>query len=73
MASSLKQKLRNRFNVAVAEIEAQDNLSKLVLAVVNVGNDRTYLESKLTKAVLMVEAVTSEELVDSDMEFFIAE
>ncbi len=73
VASSLKQKLRNRFNVAVSEVEAQDSLTRLVLAAVNVGNDRTYLESKLTKAVLMVEAVTPEELVDSDMEFFVAE
>lgn len=70
VAQSLKHKLRNRFNVSVAEVETQDSLTRLQLAVVNVGNEKGHLERKLANALLMVEAIAPEELVDSDVEFF---
>ena len=37
VARSLKQKLRNKFNVAVAEVEAQESHVRLVLAAVTPG------------------------------------
>lgn len=73
VANSLKQKMRNKFNVSVAEVGSQDNLGRLVLAAVTVGNDRKFLEGRLSKLLNMVEAAATEELVDSDMEFFVAQ
>lgn len=73
IASSLKDKLRNRFNVAVSELRAQDNHQKLVLGVVTVSNDSRHVESRLAKALEMVQNVTSEELVDSTIEIFSAD
>ncbi len=73
VAASLKQKLRNRFNVSVAEVEAQDSHTRLVLAAVTVGNDRAHVEGRLTKAMGMVEAASPEEIVDSEMEIFSAD
>ncbi len=70
VARSLKNKLRSKFNVSVAEVESLDSHTRLVLAVVSVGNSRRHLEGRLTKALSMVEAATPEELTDSQMEFF---
>ena len=68
MANSLKQKLRNKFNVAVSEVESLDDHKRLVLALTTVANDSRKVESRLSKALAMTEAAATEELVDSQME-----
>ncbi len=73
VASSLKTKLRNRFNVAVSEVAAQDSLDKLVLAVATVAPDSAKTQSRLQKALMHAQEATSEELVDSAMEIFSAD
>ena len=47
---SLETKLRNRFNVAVAEVEHQDLWQRARLAVVSVNTDHTHLETTLQQA-----------------------
>lgn len=69
-ANSMKQKLRNKFNVAVSEIEAQDSLARLVLGVVTCGPDTEAIQGRMTKALNMVEAASTEDLVDVSTEFF---
>lgn len=44
---SLETKLRNRFNVSVAEVEHQDLWQRARLAVVSVNTDHVHLESTL--------------------------
>jgi len=70
---SMKQKLRNSFNVAVAEVADQDAHDRLTLAVAAVSGDRRRLESQMTKALLKVEAISDEDIVDSQVEIFAAE
>jgi hypothetical protein len=70
VAQSLKQKLRNTFNVAVAEVDALDAHQKLVLAVVTVAGDTARVESSLAKALALVEAISPAELVRGDTEVF---
>ena len=70
VTQSLKHKLRNKFNLSVAEVESQESHTRLVLAAVMVGSDYKYIESKLSKALLMVEAISPEEVTDSEMEIF---
>lgn len=70
VSQSLKQKLRNTFNVAVSEVESQDAHQKLVLAVVTVSGDTAKAESRLAKALAMVEAISPAELVRADTEVF---
>jgi uncharacterized protein YlxP (DUF503 family) len=69
-ANSLKQKLRNTFNVAVSETEAQDSHQTLVLGVVTVSNEKAYVHSLLSKVLAMVEGTSSDELVHADMDVF---
>ena len=67
---SLKQKLRNKFNVAVSEVDALDVHKRLVLAVVTVANETRKVESRLAKALAMVEAISPAELVRCETEVF---
>ncbi|BFR47364.1 DUF503 domain-containing protein [Nitratidesulfovibrio sp. HK-II] len=73
IASSLKTKVRNTFNVSIAEVRNQDSLTRLSLAVVSVSNSERHLQSRLDKCLAMMEAVCPEEMTYSDIEFFAAE
>ncbi len=73
VANSLKRKMRNKFNVSVAEVESLDNHVRLVLAAVTVSNEWKHAESRLTKCLNMVEAAAPEEITDSSMELFVPE
>lgn len=44
---SLEGRIRNRFNIAVAEVEHQDLWQRARLAVVSVNTDRAHLDSTL--------------------------
>ncbi|MFO7595430.1 MAG: DUF503 domain-containing protein [Desulfocurvibacter africanus] len=68
--NSMKQKLRNKFNVSVSEIESQDSHTRLVLGVVTCGPDTQAVQGRLTKALNMVEAASTEDLVACSTEYF---
>lgn len=70
IALSLKQKLRNKFNVSVAEVDAQNSHDRLVMAAVTVANQTSEVESRLAKALSMVEAMSPAELVHCETEVF---
>jgi hypothetical protein len=70
VANSLRHKLRAKFNVAVSEIEAQDDTARLVLAIVGVGPDQRAVEGRMQKALNMVEAAADEDIGSIDLEFF---
>ena len=69
VADSLKRKVRNTFNVAVAEAGTQDSLVNLRLMLVSLSNDERHLRSRMDKCLAMLEAVCDEEMVYSDLEF----
>jgi uncharacterized protein YlxP (DUF503 family) len=52
---SLKDRLRKRFNVSVAEVNHQDLWQRAGVGVVSVGPDATYLENQLALALEEVE------------------
>ncbi len=68
VAQSLKRKLRNKFNVSVAEVADQESHTSLVLAAAMVSSDYKRLQSTLNKALCMIEAISPEELTGSDIE-----
>ena len=67
VANSLKQKVRTKFNVSVAEVDSEDDMGRLCLAVVSVSNDKRHLESRLSKCLSMMEAACPEEMVHSEI------
>jgi hypothetical protein len=72
LADKLKQRVRNKFNVAVAEIEAQESLDFLILAFITVANETRRVDSILSKVLIMLESITSEEIIDVSTEIFSA-
>lgn len=73
VALSVKQKLRNKFNVSVAEIKAMDVHQRLVLGVATIANETAVVESRLSKALAHVEAMHAGELVNCETEVFSSE
>lgn len=73
VANSLKQKVRNTFNVAIAEAGTEDSLTRLRLLVVSPSNEEQHLRSRMDKCLSMMEAVCPEEMVYSDLEILDAD
>ena len=73
VANSLKQKVRQRFNVAIAEAGSEDSLTRLRLTVVSLSNNESHLRSRMDKCALMMEAVCPEEMIDSEVEIHVAD
>ena len=65
---SLKAKLRNNFNVAIAQIDDEDKWQKATLAVVGVERDRKNMNSTLSGLLNFIEKFNSISLIDYEME-----
>jgi uncharacterized protein YlxP (DUF503 family) len=66
---SVMRRVRNEFNVSIAEIDQQDVWRSAVLAVVTVSSDRAYAHGLVTKVVQWIErARLDAELVDYQIE-----
>ncbi|HTG02085.1 MAG TPA: DUF503 domain-containing protein [Nitrospirota bacterium] len=67
---SLKDRIRNKFNVSVAEVEDNDLWQKASLAVAAVSNDKTHLNQTLDHVLEMVRGVPEIDLLDYHIEIF---
>ncbi|WP_045215053.1 DUF503 domain-containing protein [Desulfonatronovibrio magnus] len=70
ISNSLKQKLKNKFNLAVAETGFIDNLDYLEVAMVTLANEKVRVEEILNKALAMVEAITADEIIEVKIDVF---
>jgi len=67
---SLKDTLGRRFNVAVAETDAQDLWQSAEIGLATVGTDTPFVQSVLTRVVEYVRFFGGVELVDVDQEIY---
>ena len=65
---SIKDRLRNSFNVSVAEIEEQDHRQSAVLGVAMVSNESHHVKTELGKVVEALKSHPVAEFVDSELE-----
>jgi uncharacterized protein len=65
---SLETKLRNRFNVAVAEVDHQDLWQRATLAVVTVNTDHGHLDATLSAVTSDAASARDIMLLDSNTE-----
>ncbi len=65
---SLKDRIRNTFNVSISEIGAQDVKQQCVLGVAMVGTDRRYVNSVLSQVINSLRMFPYAELVDYELE-----
>jgi uncharacterized protein YlxP (DUF503 family) len=67
---SLKDRLRHRFNVSVAELDGQDTWQRAVVGIVAISADSAYLEKALQAALEESERVLGRGLIAHDTELF---
>ena len=66
----IKDRLRARFNVAVAELDHQDLWQRAVLGVVSIASDQKVLETLLEAVQRESERVLGGDLVRTELEFY---
>jgi uncharacterized protein len=69
VVKSLKDRLRNKFNVAVAEIDYQDLWQRAAIAAVTVSSDHARAEQVLQSVEAEASALLGGFLVDSTVEW----
>lgn len=65
----LRDLLKNRFNISLAEVDEQDKWQKMVLAVVAVGTEHHAVDRSLAKVVDLVKEFNGAELLDYKLEW----
>jgi uncharacterized protein len=70
VVKSLKDRLRHRFNVAVAELPPLDDWRTAVLGMVTVSGERSIVENTLNKALEFVDETHLAEITDSQIELW---
>jgi len=65
---SLRDRIRSRFNVSVAEVDSLDSRQQATLGVALATNDRIFADQVLAKVVDLVRATPGAELVDYEIE-----
>lgn len=62
------QRVRNRFNVAIAEVDANDVLTRAVLGFAVIANDKRFVNSMVDKVVQFVEELGDAPVLDSQFQ-----
>ncbi|THJ24113.1 MAG: DUF503 domain-containing protein [Nitrospira sp. CG24E] len=65
---SLKDRLRDKFNLSVAEVDGQDLWQKAVLGLVCVANEGRYVNQVCDQALNLIRSVPAVEIVQSRVE-----
>lgn len=68
IVKSIINRLRNNFNVSVAEVGSNDVYQRAIIGFALVGNDRTVINSKIDKIFNLADELGLAEIIDSEME-----
>lgn len=60
----IKSRVKNNFNVSIAEVSSQDSHQTAVLGLSSVSGDRVYLEGQIGKIVDFIDGLTDAEITD---------
>ncbi len=69
IVKGVKEKIRNKFNVSVAEIDSYDKWQIAVLGICMIGNDNRYIDSCLQNIITFIEKYPEIEISDYKIEF----
>lgn len=64
----LKEKVKNRFNVSVAEVDHEDLWQRATLAVACVANDARFANEVVSKVVNLIESLSDGAVIDVRVE-----
>ncbi len=65
---SIVQRVRNRFNLSVAEVGGQDTWQRVALGLAIAGSDETVLRRQLEKALGFIEGLHLAEVLGAEIE-----
>ncbi len=65
---SIKDKVRNKFNVSIAEIKDNDLWQRATLGISTVANDRRFTNEILSKVVKQIQSENGVEVLDYQIE-----
>jgi uncharacterized protein YlxP (DUF503 family) len=67
---SIKDRIRNRFNVSIAEVDCQDKWQVAVLGFSAVSNDQGHVSRTIERLISAVEGMGVAEVVDTEIGFY---
>ena len=70
VVKSIVDRVKSRFNVAIAEVGANEKWQKIELGISTIGNDRRHIDSSLNHVLGFIESLYLAEIVDVDLEIF---
>jgi uncharacterized protein len=65
---SLKDRLRGKFNISIAEVDGQDLWQRAVLGMACVANDGSYVSQVLEQAMNVIKSMPAVEIVRTQLE-----
>lgn len=65
----IKDRLNNKFNVSLAEVDFQDKWQRTQLGIVQVGSDFKYLEKSMNSIFKILDSNPLAEIVEHSLEF----
>ena len=66
----VRDRLRGRFNVAIAELDHQDVWQRATLGIVSISDSQKYLDGLFQKVLAEIEKVLGEDVADHNIEYF---
>jgi uncharacterized protein YlxP (DUF503 family) len=66
----MRDRLRSRFNIAVAELDHADVWQRATLGVVSISDSQTLLESVLRKVLAESEKILGQDVANHTLDFF---
>lgn len=68
---SIKDRTRLKFNVAIAEVDAEDAWQQAVLGFAVVANERRFVESMVEKVIGFIDQLAIAKLIDDEKDFIV--
>lgn len=70
IVKSMVDRVKHKFNVAIAEVGSNEKWQKIELGISTVGNDRGHVDASLNNIFAFLESLYLAEIVDSETEIF---
>jgi uncharacterized protein len=68
--SSIKDRIKNKFNVSIAEVENNDKWQRATLGVAMVANERNFIDQALNKVLNFIDDYDQVEVMEHRIEIF---
>ncbi len=70
VVQSLKDKVKKKFNVSVAELDGSETWQRSVIGMAMVSNDHGIIENSFDKIICMLDQDARFEIIDRQIEFY---